>query len=81
MKQLASTIQNTPIITFTIILLVILTIPPVFEKIKIPGLVGLLFAGVIFGSDGLGFFKQRSRIDEIFSRYWQNLFNRCGIYL
>ena len=55
MEQFASTIQNTPIITFTILLLVILTIPPVFEKIKIPGLVGLLFAGVIFGGDGLGF--------------------------
>ena len=58
MEQLASTIQNTPIITFTILLLVILTIPPVFEKIKIPGLVGLLFAGVIFGSDGLGFLNK-----------------------
>ena len=55
MEQFASTIQNTPIITFTILLMVILTIPPLFEKIKIPGLVGLLFAGVIFGSDGLGF--------------------------
>jgi Kef-type K+ transport system membrane component KefB/nucleotide-binding universal stress UspA family protein len=55
MEQLANTIQNTPIITFTILLLLILTIPPVFERIKIPGIVGLLFAGVIFGSDGLGF--------------------------
>ena len=55
MEQFASTIQDTPIITFTIFLLVILTIPPLFERIKIPGLVGLLFAGVIFGADGLGF--------------------------
>ena len=58
MEQFAITIQNTPIITFTILLLVILTIPPLFEKIKIPGLVGLLFAGVIFGSNGLGFLDQ-----------------------
>ena len=55
MEQFAVTIQNNPIITFTILLLVIVTIPPIFERIKVPGIVGLLFAGVLFGADGLGF--------------------------
>lgn len=42
-----------PIVTFTILLLVILTIPPLFEKLRLPGLVGLLLAGVILGQSGL----------------------------
>ncbi len=60
MEKLASTIQTTPIVTFTIFLLVIFIIPPLFEKIKVPGLVGLLFAGVIFGADGLGLLDKNS---------------------
>jgi Kef-type K+ transport system membrane component KefB/nucleotide-binding universal stress UspA family protein len=42
-----------PIVTFTILLLVILTVPPLFEKLRLPGLVGLLLAGVILGQNGL----------------------------
>ncbi|MEQ9237857.1 cation:proton antiporter domain-containing protein [Coleofasciculus sp. E2-BRE-01] len=42
-----------PIVAFTILLLVSLTIPPLFERLGLPGLVGLLLAGVILGSNGL----------------------------
>ena len=58
MDQFVSSIQHSPIATITILLLVILTIPPLFEKIRIPGLVGLLFAGILFGRDGLGLLDQ-----------------------
>ncbi|MBF2058268.1 MAG: cation:proton antiporter [Cyanobacterium sp. T60_A2020_053] len=54
MENLLSSIPSSPVITFTILLLIILTVPPIFEKIKLPGLVGLLVAGVVFGTDGLG---------------------------
>jgi len=54
MDNLLSSIPDSPVITFTILLLIILTVPPIFEKIKLPGLVGLLVAGVVFGADGLG---------------------------
>lgn len=54
MENLLTSIPESPIITFTILLLIILTVPPIFEKIKLPGLVGLLVAGVVFGADGLG---------------------------
>ncbi len=46
-------LPNTPIVAFTILLLVILTIPPIFERIKLPGLVGLLVGGVLLGPHGL----------------------------
>ncbi|MBE9221446.1 cation:proton antiporter [Cyanobacterium stanieri LEGE 03274] len=54
MENLLTIIPDSPIVTFTILLLIILTVPPIFEKIKLPGLVGLLVAGVVFGNDGLG---------------------------
>jgi len=60
MPEFLSSIPDSPLTTFTILLLVILTIPPIFERIKLPGLVGLLFAGVVFGSDGLGLLDYKS---------------------
>jgi Kef-type K+ transport system membrane component KefB len=42
-----------PIISFTILLAIIFIVPPLFERLKLPGLVGLLVAGVIFGQNGL----------------------------
>ncbi|MBD2603470.1 cation:proton antiporter [Scytonema hofmannii FACHB-248] len=44
---------NSPIIAFTILLTVIFTVPPIFEKLRVPGLVGLLVAGVVLGQNGL----------------------------
>ena len=40
-------LPDTPIVPFTILLAVILTVPPIFERLQLPGLVGLLVAGVI----------------------------------
>ncbi len=44
---------HSPFISLTILLLVVLTLPPLFERLKLPGLVGLLFAGVVLGKSGL----------------------------
>lgn len=44
---------HSPFVSLTILLLVVLTLPPLFERIKLPGLVGLLFAGVVLGASGL----------------------------
>lgn len=49
----ASLSLHSPFISLTILLLVVLTLPPLFEKLKLPGLVGLLFAGVVLGKSGL----------------------------
>jgi Kef-type K+ transport system membrane component KefB/nucleotide-binding universal stress UspA family protein len=60
MESLLAQASKNPLWSFTILLLVILTLPPVFERLKLPGLVGLLFAGVILGSDGLGVLNPES---------------------
>ena len=53
MESLIKAFNSSPIVPFTLLLLVILTLPPLFERLKLPGLVGLLFAGIIFGPNGL----------------------------
>ena len=59
MESISETIRE-PIFTFALLLAIILLIPPIFEKIKLPGLVGLLVAGVIFGTSGLGLLDAKS---------------------
>ena len=59
MESISETIRE-PIFTFALLLAIILLVPPIFEKIKLPGLVGLLAAGVVFGSSGLGLLNSKS---------------------
>jgi len=53
-------LAQSPIIAFTILLTVIFTVPPIFEKLRLPGLVGLLVAGVILGENGLNLLNSES---------------------
>ena len=67
MAYLSSSFQTNPLLTFTLLLLVALTLPPIFERIKLPGLVGLLFAGVVLGSNGLGLLDAKSETMKLLS--------------
>jgi len=58
---------DTPLVGFTILLLIILTIPPIFERIRLPGLVGLLVAGVVIGPDGLGLLSAEKETMKLLS--------------
>jgi len=66
-QYLSSSFQTNPLLTFTLLLLVVLTLPPIFERIKLPGLVGLLFAGVVLGSNGLGLLDAQSETMKLLS--------------
>ena len=67
MEQILEFLPDSPIVAFTILLLAVLTIPPIFEKLRLPGLVGLLVEGVILGPDGLRFLDAESEIMKLFS--------------
>ncbi len=67
MDNLLQTIPESPIITFTILILVSLTIPPIFERLKLPGLVGLLVAGVVLGNNGLQLLNPNSDTMQLFA--------------
>ncbi|MGF1590700.1 MAG: cation:proton antiporter [Pleurocapsa sp.] len=59
MESISETVRE-PIFTFALLLAIIFVVPPIFEKLKLPGLVGLLAAGVVFGSSGLGLLDSKS---------------------
>ena len=65
MESLLTQASNNPLVAFTLLLLVILTLPPIFERIRLPGLVGLLFAGIVLGSNGLGLLDAQSESMEL----------------
>ena len=58
--EVISTTLREPIYTFALLLAIIFLVPPIFERLKLPGLVGLLVAGVVFGNSGLGFLNSKS---------------------
>ena len=62
-----SNLLESPVFTFTILLLVVLTVPPIFERLKLPGLVGLIVAGIALGSDGLGLLDSESETMKLLS--------------
>ncbi|MGF1604659.1 MAG: cation:proton antiporter [Thermosynechococcaceae cyanobacterium] len=58
---------NQPIATFVLLLAIVLVTPPIFERLKLPGLVGLLVAGVIFGGSGLGWLRSDTETMKLLS--------------
>jgi len=53
MEHVSQVLGKEPIVPFAMLLVVILVVPILFERLRLPGLVGLLAAGVVFGPHGL----------------------------
>jgi Kef-type K+ transport system membrane component KefB len=54
---------SNPVLVFSLILFIILLSPILLKKINIPGIIGLIIAGVIIGPHGFGVLEQNSAID------------------
>jgi Kef-type K+ transport system membrane component KefB/nucleotide-binding universal stress UspA family protein len=65
MTGLLSTVPDSPIVAFTVLLIVTLIIPPLFERLRLPGLVGLLAAGVILGPSVIGLLHPDGEIEKL----------------
>ncbi len=52
-----------PVLIFSLILFIILLSPILLRKLNIPGIIGLIIAGVIIGPDGLNILKKSSAVD------------------
>ncbi|TFI53935.1 sodium:proton antiporter [Mastigocladus laminosus UU774] len=52
----AQVLAKEPIIPFAILLVVILVVPVIFERLRIPGLVGLVLSGIVLGHHGWNLF-------------------------
>jgi len=55
-----------PVLIFTFVLLIILLTPILFKKLRIPGIIGLIISGFIFGPHGFNILE-KSAWTEIFS--------------
>jgi Kef-type K+ transport system membrane component KefB len=56
-----------PIVPFALLLVVILVVPILFERLRLPGLVGLLAAGVVLGPHGLNLLQNESETMKLLS--------------
>ncbi|QDL08465.1 sodium:proton antiporter [Brasilonema octagenarum UFV-E1] len=56
-----------PIVPFAILLVVILVVPIVFERLQLPGLVGLLVSGVVLGPYGWNLLNTESAMMPVLS--------------
>ncbi len=53
---------NDPVAVFLVILAIMLVAPLLFERFRLPGIVGLILAGVVVGPEGLGLLERSSNI-------------------
>ena len=53
---------NDPVAVFLLILAIMLVAPLLFEKLNLPGIVGLILAGVVVGPEGLGLLARDENI-------------------
>ncbi len=67
MEPTAQVLGKEPIIPFAILLVVILVVPILFERLRLPGIVGLVFSGVVLGSSGWNLFHPESPIINLLS--------------
>ncbi|AFZ11845.1 transporter, CPA2 family [Crinalium epipsammum PCC 9333] len=67
MESITEVLTKEPIVPFAILLVVILTVPILFERLKLPGLVGLLVAGVVLGPNGLGLLNKEAETMKLLS--------------
>ena len=68
-------LEQKPIVPFVLgLLVVILVVPILFERLKLPGLIGLILSGVLLGPNGWDLF-------QIDSSAWELLSNTGLVYL
>src|SRR5688500_7409719 len=51
------------VLIFSIILFIILLVPIVFNRFKVPGIIGLILSGMVIGPHGLFLIKKNSAVD------------------
>ena len=63
LQNIFQTPFQSAVLVFALILLIILLAPLIFRRIKVPGIIGLIIAGVIVGPHGLNLIAKNSAID------------------
>lgn len=56
-----------PLARFAVVMLILFTIPPLCRRVRLPGVVGLLAAGVLVGPYGLGLAPRNAEVAQFFA--------------
>ncbi|MBE9004745.1 cation:proton antiporter [Fortiea sp. LEGE XX443] len=67
MEPVLQVLAQEPVIPLAILLVVILVVPILFERLRLPGLVGLVFSGVVLGPSGWNLFPADLPIIDLLS--------------
>ncbi|MBH8571462.1 cation:proton antiporter [Nostocaceae cyanobacterium CENA369] len=67
LEQTTQVLDKEPIVPFAILLVVILVVPILFERVRLPAFVGLIFSGVVLGPSGWNLFHTESPIFSLLS--------------
>lgn len=67
LEPTSQVLSEEPIVAFAVLVAVILVIPILFERLRLPGLIGLVLSGVILGPSGWNFFHSESPIISLLS--------------
>ena len=57
-----------PLARFAVVMLILFTIPPLCQRVRLPGVVGLLATGVLIGPYGLHFAPRNAEVAEFFAQ-------------
>ena len=60
-----------PILIFSLVLFVILSVPLLLDKLRIPHIIGLIMSGAALGENGFGLLKCLVRWASSTSCFWQ----------
>ncbi|WP_414529663.1 cation:proton antiporter [Nodularia chucula] len=67
LEPTSQVLREEPIVAFAVLVVVILVIPILFERLRLPGLIGLVLSGVVLGPSGWNFFHTESPIPSLLS--------------
>ncbi|MEA5515665.1 cation:proton antiporter [Nodularia sp. UHCC 0506] len=66
-EPISQVLGDEPIVTFAVLLAVILIIPILFERLRLPSLIGLVFSGIVIGPSGWNLFHTELPIISLLS--------------
>ncbi|HYW18662.1 MAG TPA: cation:proton antiporter [Nodularia sp. (in: cyanobacteria)] len=67
LEPISQVLGEEAIVSFAVLLVVILVVPILFERLRLPALIGLVFSGVVLGPSGWDLFHAESPIIKLLS--------------
>ncbi|WP_414752870.1 cation:proton antiporter [Anabaena sp. CCY 9910] len=67
LEQTSEVLGKEPLVPFAILLVILLVVPILFERLRLPGIVGLVLSGLVLGPSGWNLFHTKSPMISLLS--------------